>query len=174
MLCCSQHCLTITQKKTSMWKILYLCDKLEVFLDSENEALSDDGKEWKVIAKSSVDLNENGSKYWARTNDAYQRNLIERKALANEIRNVVKMLMPLRPGRVENVFALFSSLLFWIRADEKQNVLDCQFCIHFLDCLKDGRKRPLCPKRCSSKESWNGQKFVCCVFDSIVWFGALR
>ena len=106
MLCCSQHCLTIAQKKTSMWKILCLCDELEAFLDSENEALSD-GKEWKVTAKSSVDLNEDGSKYWARTNDAYHRNLTERKALANEIRNVVKVLMPLCLGRVEDVFALF-------------------------------------------------------------------
>ena len=82
MLCCSQHCLMIEQKKASMWKILCLCDKLEVFLDSENEAPSDDGKEWQVIAKLSVDLNEDGSKYWARTNDAYHRNLIERNALA--------------------------------------------------------------------------------------------
>ena len=59
-----------------------MCDKLEVFLDSENEAPSDDGKESKVIAKSSVDMNEDGSKYWARTNNAYHRNLTERKALA--------------------------------------------------------------------------------------------
>ena len=92
-------------KKTSMWNILCLCDKLEVFLDSENEALIDDGKKWKVIAKSSADLNENGSKYWARTNDAYQSHLTERKALANEIRNVVKVFMPL--CRVEDVFAFF-------------------------------------------------------------------
>ena len=69
------------EKKASMWKILCLCDKLEVFLDSEHEA-RDDGKEWKVIAKSSVDLNENESKYGARTNNTYQRHLIERNALA--------------------------------------------------------------------------------------------
>ena len=113
-----------------MWKILCLCDRL----DSENEALSDDGKKWKVIAKSSVDLNEDGSKYWARTNEAYQRHLTERKALANEIRNVVKVLMPHCSGRVEEIFALFFKSAVWIRADEKQNVLNCQFRIHFLNC----------------------------------------
>ena len=63
-----------------MWKILCLCDELEVFLDSENEPLSDDGKEWKAIAKSSEDLNEDGSKYWARTNDAYQSHLTDEES----------------------------------------------------------------------------------------------
>ena len=121
-----------TQKKASMWKILCLCDKLEVFLDSENEALGDDGKEWKVIAKSSVDLNEDGSKYWARTNDAYQRHLTERKALANEIRNVVKVSMPLCLARAEGRFAHFFKSAIWIRADDKQKCIGLSNCIHFL------------------------------------------
>ena len=160
MLCCSQHCLTIAQKKTSMWKILCLCDELEAFLDSENEALSD-GKEWKVTAKSSVDLNEDGSKYWARTNDAYHRNLTERKALANEIRNVVKVLMPLCLGRVEDVFALFFKSAVWIRADEKRKCIRLSISCSFHELFKRWTEKALLSEKFfRRRKSWNIEK-VC-------------
>ena len=36
-------------------------------------------------------------------------------------------------------------------------MLDCQFRIHFLNCLIDGQKRPLCSKEFCRRKSWNGQ-----------------
>ena len=54
-------------------------------------------------------------------------------------------------------------------------MLDCQFRIHFLDCLKDGRKKaPLSEKFFRRRKSWIRKKFVCCVHGAIVWFGAVR
>ena len=90
-------------------------------------------------------LNEDGSKYWARTNDAYHRHFIERKALANEIRNVVKVMMPLCLVRVEDVFALFfKSAVGFVLTTSK--VYGLSILHSFLGLFKDGRKRLLCPK----------------------------
>ena len=106
-----------------------------------------------------------------RTNEAYQRHLTARKALANEIRNVVKVLIPLCFGTVEKVFALFSSLLFGSVQMRSKNVMDCQFRIHFLNCLKERRKRPLCPKSFCRREKLDQEKV--CVVSMIRSFGSV-
>ena len=68
----------------------------------------------------------------------------------------------------------FSSMLFGSVLTRSRNVLDCRFRIHFLNCLKDGRKRPSVRKVFSSREKLKRAKFVCCVRGAIVWFGAVQ
>ena len=113
---------------------------------SDGGIFSDDGKVWSVYAKSSVDLSEIGGAYWAKTNEAYKTRLVERKALAKQIRNDSNVSRPLCLGRDEEIFARFFQTAVWVRADEKQKCVGLAICIHFLECLREGTRRPLSPK----------------------------
>ena len=101
---------------------------------------------WSVYAKSSVDFSESGGAYWTKTNEAYKTRLVGRKALAKQIRNDSNVSKPLCWGRDKEIFARFFQTDVWVRADEKQKCVGLAICIHFLECLREGTRRPLTPK----------------------------
>ena len=109
-------------------------EELETFLKkySDGGILSDDSKVWSVYAKSSVEFSESGGAYWAKTNEAYKTRLVERKALAKQIRNDSNVSKPLCLGRETKKFSpAFSKLLFGFVRTKSKNASDWRFVFIF-------------------------------------------